>query len=159
MKRIKKCEMSEELPELTIHQYEGLKRPVMLHHSAISSHLPLKIVTRQVISSARVAENPNTPEFAGYTTNIERNEGYSPKPKTKDVYLPLVDMPPAEPTIILTNAAGQYYTIVINDQQLYRVAVNITWVYNDLLVTLIPRLGRMHTLINIYFCFINSYIF
>ena len=57
-------------------------------------------------------------------------------------------MPPAEPTTILTNAAGQHYTIVINDQKLYRVAVNITWVYNDLFVTLIPRLGGMHTLMN-----------
>ena len=111
----------------------------MLHDPAIFSQLPLKIVTRQVNYLARahdidfkffrdVAENPNTPEFAGYTTNIERNEGYSPKPKTKDVYFSLVDMPPAELTTILTNAAGQHYIIVINDQQLYTAAVNITWV-------------------------------
>ena len=51
-------------------------------------------MTRQIIYLAHahdidfkffrdVAENPNTPKFAGYTTNFERNEGYSPKPKKR----------------------------------------------------------------------------
>ena len=66
----------------------------MPHHAAISSSLPLKILTCQVISLPRahdidfkffrdVAENPNTPEFGEYNTDIARNEGYSPKPKKK----------------------------------------------------------------------------
>ena len=138
----------------------------MPHHAAISSPLPLKILTCQVISLARahntdfkffrdVAENPNTPEFGGYNTNIARNEGYSPKRKTKAVYLPLFDMPPAEPTTILTamieaQKLMQLVSIILFLQslQFYRVAVNITWVYNDHFVTLIPRIGRMHTLMN-----------
>lgn len=44
----------------------------------------------------------------------------------------------------LTNA----YTIFINDQQLYRVAVNKTWVYPDPFQIFIPRLCDMHTIMN-----------
>ena len=54
--------------------------------------------------------------------------------KTKAVYLPLVDMVPPDPTTMLTvmteaqkltNAAGQQYTIFTNDQQLYKVSINV----------------------------------
>ena len=40
------------------------------------------------------------------------------------------------------------YTIFANDQQLYRIAVNITWVYSDVFLKFIPRLGGMHTLMS-----------
>ena len=49
----------------------------------------------------------------------------------------------------LTNMTGQDYTIFTNDQQLYRVVVNITWVYPDRFQKFISRLGGMYTLINI----------
>ena len=61
----------------------------------------------------------------------------------------------AEPTTILTamidaqkhtDAAGQHYTIFTNHLQLYRVTVKITWVYNDLFVTLLLRIRGMYTL-------------
>ena len=96
-------------------------------------------------------------EYGGYNTRRARKQGQSIKAKTKAVYLPLIDMAPAEPTTMLTammeaqkltNATGQVYTIFTNDQQLYRVAVNITWVYNDLFLNFIPRLGGMHTLMS-----------
>ena len=70
------------------------------------------------------------------------------------MYLPLIDMAPAEPTIMLTvmveaqqltNSTGQVYTIFTNDQQLYRIVVHITWVYNELFLNFIPRLGGIHT--------------
>ena len=48
----------------------------------------------------------------------------------------------------LTNLTGQVYTIFTNDQQLYRVAVNITWWYPERFSNFIPRLGGMHTLMN-----------
>lgn len=66
-------------------------------------------------------------------------------------------MAPADPTTMLTamveaqeltNAIGQSYTIFTNDQQLYRIAVNISWVYSELLLNFIPRLGGMHTLMS-----------
>ena len=48
----------------------------------------------------------------------------------------------------LTNMTGQAYTIFTNDQPLYSVVVNITWVYPDRFQNFIPRLGGMHTLMN-----------
>ena len=38
----------------------------------------------------------------------------------------------------LTNKCGQSITIFNNDQQLYRVAVNATWVYPDLFTNFVP---------------------
>ena len=53
------------------------------------------------------------------------------------IYLPLIDMPPAEHDTILTSvlqvkrlseAAGQQFTVFTLDQQLYRYAVESQWV-------------------------------
>lgn len=104
-----------------------------------------------------VATTPNTPEFRGCNTRLTRSQGHSTRPQTKAVYFPLVDIPPAKPTTTLTamrkaqkltNAASQQYTIFKNDQKLYKVAVNITWVYNDLFISLIPHLGGMQNMMN-----------
>ena len=38
----------------------------------------------------------------------------------------------------LTNECGQEITIFTNDQQLYKVAVDVTWVYRDGFSLLIP---------------------
>ena len=66
-------------------------------------------------------------------------------------------MTPAEPDTMftamvesqrLTNLTGQVYTIFTNDQQLYRVVVNVTWAYPSQFQNFIPRLGGMHTLMN-----------
>ena len=43
---------------------------------------------------------------------------------------------------------GQAYTIFTNDQQLYRVVVNITWVYPYRCQNFILQLGGMHTLMS-----------
>ena len=48
----------------------------------------------------------------------------------------------------LTNSTGQIYTIYTNDQQLYCIVVDITWVYTKQFVNVIPRLGGMHTLMS-----------
>ena len=70
---------------------------------------------------------------------------------------PRLDITPAESDTMLTamvetqrltNMTGQAYTIFTNDQQLYRVVVNITWVCSDRFQNFIPRLGGMHTLMN-----------
>ena len=66
-------------------------------------------------------------------------------------------MAPAEPTTMLTvmveaqqltNSTGQVYAIFTNDQQLYRIVVHITWVYNELFLNFIPQLGGIHTLMS-----------
>lgn len=148
MKRLKKAEMSQELPDLPIIQYEGPKKPAMPDHAARCSPLPLKILAHQVISLKRAKDTDfqfmkdivtvqNTPEFGGYNTKLSRLQSHSVRPKTRSVYLPLVDMAPAEPSTMLTamveaqkltNAAGQQYTIFTNDQQLYRVPIRHRWI-------------------------------
>jgi hypothetical protein len=66
-------------------------------------------------------------------------------------------MSPADPDTILTamidaqettNSFGQEFTIFTNDQQLYKIAVDIKWVYNDRFLKFIPRLGGMHFLMS-----------
>ena len=169
IKRLNKTEMSQQVThEVPVHEYDGPKKPDMPTWAAVHSPLPLSILTSQVISAGRAREedlqflteivsNENTPEFGGYNTRRAREQGHSIKAKTNAVYLPLIDMAPAEPTTMLTamleaqrltNATGQVYTIFTNDQQLYRVAVNITWVYSDLFTHFVPRLGGMHTLMS-----------
>ena len=77
--------------------------------------------------------------------------------RTDAIYLPLIDMPPAEYDIILTSmlqvkqlseAAGQQFTVFTLDQQLYRYAVEIQWALPGLfpLSTFFVRLGGMHFL-------------
>ncbi len=65
-----------------------------------------------------------------------REEGVSLQQKTKAIYLPLIDMPPAEYDTVLTSMlqvkrlselAGQPFTVLTFDQQLYRYAVEIQW--------------------------------
>jgi len=48
----------------------------------------------------------------------------------------------------LTNKCGQEITVFTNDQQLYRVAVNVTWVYQQLFKNFVPRLRGMHFLMS-----------
>ena len=87
-----------------------------------------------------------TPEYHGYNT---KTQGHTVRPVTKGIYLPLVDMNPAEPDTMLTTMVefqrltkqtGQVYTIFTNDQQLYRIVVNVTWTYPAQFQNFIPRL-------------------
>ena len=79
------------------------------------------------------------------------------QPATAAVYTPLIDMTPADPDTMLTamveaqhltDQPSQTYTIFTSDLQLYRVVVDITWVYPDMLCSFIPRLGGMHLMMS-----------
>ena len=83
------------------------------------------------------------------------------QPKTKAVYLPLIDMTPSDPDTImtalheakrLTKERGQKNAIFTSDQQLYKVAVEVQWAYPREFSDVINRLGRMHTLT----CFVGA---
>jgi len=63
------------------------------------------------------------------------------------IYTSLIDMTPSDADTImsvmleaqrLTNKCGQEITVFTNDQQLYRVAVNVTWVYQQLFKNFVP---------------------
>ena len=169
IRRLRKEEISEELmPDVPVQRYRGPSKPEMPVSNSTRSPLPLKVMAAQIISLSRAQEidlaflkqiisDEATPEYHGYNTKISREQGHSIRPPTKVVYLPLLDMTPAEPDTMytamveaqrLTNQTGQVYTIFTNDQQLYRVVVHVTWVHPNRFMNFIPRLGGMHTLMN-----------
>lgn len=125
--------------------------------------LPLRVLAQQVVTVNRakcldfaflkqVTTDEDTPEFNGYNTARAREQGHGVQPATKAVYRPLIDMKPSDPDTMLTamveaqkltKSCVQKTTLFTNDQQLYRVAVDIKWVYQDRFLNLIPRLGGM----------------
>ena len=91
------------------------------------------------------------------TPNVTRDQGVSMQPKTKAVYLPLIDMTPSDPDTMmtalhkakrLTEERGQKYAIFTSDQQLYIVAVDVKWAYPNEFADVIIRLGGMHMLMS-----------
>ena len=86
-----------------------------------------------------------------------REEGQSLKPKIRAIYLPMIDMPPAEYYTILTStlhvkrmseSTGQQFMLFTLDQQLYRYAVEIQWDLPEVFPpsSFILRFGGMHML-------------
>ena len=73
------------------------------------------------------------------------------------MYTPLIDMMPSDPSTMmtamvkaqqLTNSYGQAVTVFTNDQQLYRVVVDILWNSPELFPDSYARLGGMHMLMS-----------
>ena len=167
--RLKKTDMTKEIDyQLDIVRYSGPKKPKIPPQLLKLRVPPLKILAHMVLSQQRANESDfafltdvimsnDCPEFNGYNTRLCREQGRSPELKTKAVYLPLIDMPPAHPDTImtamrkaqqLTEKIGQNFTVFTADQQLYRVAVEVQWAHPDLFPNLIPRLGGMHMLMS-----------
>ena len=85
---------------------------------------------------ADVQTSNECPEFNGYNAKLCREQGHVLKPKTKVLYLPLIDKPPADPSTIMkamlnakavTEGTGQEFIIFTADQQLYRIAIHVFW--------------------------------
>ena len=77
--------------------------------------------------------------------------------KTTIAYMPLIDMPPADPTTIKTamiqakkisSSNGQEFLVFTCDQQLYRVSLQVLWDDPILCKTIFVRLGGMHFLMS-----------
>ena len=173
IRRVTRQEMKLPAAEdIAVHRYRGPKKPEMPVQMAQRAVLPLRILAHQTVQLTRsrqmdfdflkrVTSEENVPEFAGYNVQLCRVQELSVQPATKAMYTPLIDMDPADPDTMLTameeaqrmtNECGQLVTIFTNDQQLYRVAVNITWVYPERFSQLIPSLGGMHTLMSFVGC-------
>jgi hypothetical protein len=80
----------------------------MSDQAAHRSVLPLKLLAHQTLAKARASETDmsfiqdvhrkdNCPEYNGYNTAISRNQGHTLQPKTRAVYLPLIDMKSSDP--------------------------------------------------------------
>ena len=76
----------------------------------------------------------NCPEYKGFNTKMCRDQRHYTKPKTKVVYLPLMNNSPSDPKTMMcsimkakriTSEAGQEYVVYTADQQLYRVALHL----------------------------------
>ena len=97
------------------------------------------------------------PEFHGYNTKPCREQGHLPQPKTKAVCLPLINMKPSDPDMTLTAMVrvqeltlqtGQTFSLLTCDQQLYRVAVHVSWDQPERFIGMYLRLGGMHALMS-----------
>ena len=108
-----------------------------------------------------IHKRPNCPEYNGYNTETIRKSGQRIKPKTRVAYMPLIDMPPAHHDTIITAmtnaqslsvAAGQQFTIMTADLQLYKIMTDVLWVYPDRFQEFYPRLGGMHLFMSFIGC-------
>ena len=149
-------------------RYQGPKIVLMPDNCSKKSVLPLKVLCSAILSERRAKEldiaflrdvtnNEDCPEYNGYNTMVTRQQGVSMQPKTKAVYLPLIDMTPSDPDTImtalqeakrLTKEQGQKTVIFTSDQQLYKVAIEVQWAYPREFSDVINRLGGMHTLMS-----------
>ena len=160
---------SSEVPyDVDIHRYQGLKQPEMPESHAIKAIPTLKLLAHQAIAVRRASEvnhsflqdilaKEDCPEFHGYSTKLCRKQGHLPQPKTKAIYLPLIDMKPSDPDTMLTamvrvqeltSQTGQTFSLLTCDQQLYRDAVHVSWDQPERFKDMYLRLGGMHTLIS-----------
>ena len=165
--RLKKCDLKDvELKEIPIHYYKVPKKPVMPDEIKCNV-LPLRVLAHQVVIVnakhkdltflKQMTANDNSLEYAGFNTRHVRESGASLKLKNKTMYTPLIDMKPSDPSTVmtamiearrLTNQAGQPDTIITADQQIYRVMIDISWVYKEEFRDFIFRLGGMHLLMS-----------
>ena len=114
IRRIGKEELSQEiLPDIPVQRHRGPSKPEMPYSASTKSPLPLKVLASQIISASRAEEidflflktvvtEVGTPEYHGFNTQNSREQGHTVRPATKAIYLPLVDMTPAEPDTMFT---------------------------------------------------------
>lgn len=140
---------------------ESSLTPDMIHHQDVSRNRAAEndfAFFQDVITGCVILDS--CPEFNGYNAKLCREHGHVVAPKTKIVYLPLIDKPPADAATMsamvkaqqISEAAGQIYTILTLDQQLYRVALNVRWENKARFHNFYLRLGGMHLLMSYCGC-------
>ena len=144
--------------------FKGSKKPPMQKSFSTIQVLPLKVLCEQEALSCRPKEDDfefikssliydKVTEYNSFSTQRSRDSGQSLKPKSKVVFIPLLDPTPSSPSTMLTKMAeaaiifreaGQFVTVFTADKQLYRVALDILWIYELQFVNFVPRIGGMH---------------
>ena len=158
--------------DVPVHRNNGPKRPDMPHIKATKSVLNLTVLTvwrrdNQVVAASRARARdfqflsqilgPNScPEWNGFNSHLNRDDGHTIIPAT-----PLIDMKPSDPDTMLTamvgeerlvKSTGQDIVVFTCDQQLYKIAVNITWANPERFQNFVLRLGGMHFIMNFIGC-------
>jgi hypothetical protein len=88
----------------------------MLDNAATKGVQSLKLLAQQTVSKRRANEvdlavfqdamqKPNCPEYNDYKTALTHIQGKTLQPKTKAIYLPLVDIVPFHPDTIMSAMA------------------------------------------------------
>ena len=151
-------------------QYAGMKKPPM-------PDMPGQTLSEEWSASEKVSINraneidfcffkdifsqADCPEFGGYNTKLCREQGHTLQPRTRVVYLPMINKTPAEPATMMaamlkakniTEKTGQRFVVFTADQQLYRVAVHILWENQTMFKNFYLRLGGMHLLMSYVGC-------
>ena len=146
--------------------YKGPKQPQMPEDDVLYCVPPLKLLAQQKVSLVQsqntdfkffhdMATQENTPEFSGYNEKQARDSGKTKAPGTSVMYSPMINRKPADPTTMLSSMVegqrqtaimGQEITVFTADQQLYKIMIDVTWVYHSLFTNFVPRLGGMHFL-------------
>lgn len=142
---------------MEISRYTGPQKPDPPADSVKVKVMPLRVLARMVLAGDRAAEK----DFSFLTDIVEKDDSpefnaQSLQPKTRAVYLLLIDLPPAKYDTMLTSMlqverltepTGQTFTLFTLDQQLYRIAVEIQWSLPELFPpSFIIQLGGMHLL-------------
>ena len=158
--------------EITVQRYKGPSNPPMPSEAARYELLPLSVLARAALSINRANDNDfhfmnlissgvGISEYNGYNTKIAREAGQGLRPATDITYLPPINMNPAEPDTVLTTMhlvksetekAGQEYTVFTNDQQLFKIATQVTWWSPDEWKVFFPLLGGIRTLMSFVGC-------
>ena len=146
LRRLSREELKNPISqEVEVQRYQGPKKPPMPEKETKREVLSLRVLAHQAVQLSRsrdpdfnfmkqIISDKQTPEFSGYNTELCREQGQASQPATRAIYTPLIDMDPADPDTMLTamteaeqltNQCGQDETIFTNDQQLYKVAVQI----------------------------------
>ena len=127
--------------------YKGLAKPKMPDMDTCYQVDSMQMLCQKVLRVSRpndcdlgflkgILNEESCPEYNGFNTALMRNAGVAKSPPTTVTYIPLVNTNPTDPDTILTSMykvrqlteeAGQKYTLFTNDQQLYRIAQQITW--------------------------------
>ena len=155
------------LGKVNVQHYHGSKKPDMPVQCGVQVPTLVFLASREISLDRAAFEDMSflrqvtgdspCPEYSGFNTKHARESGQQPGHKTGIVYTPFLDMVPAEPDTMktamveaqrLTLLTGQEWTIFTNDQQLYQVAVNITWVDQSMFSMFVPRLGGMHMMMS-----------
>jgi len=134
-----------ECPDLTRNEAVSVNRAMDLDYKFITDVIRL----------------PDCPEYNGYNSRICREQGHTEQAKTKVNFLPLIDSPPASPSTMMaavikakavTEKTGQTFVVFTADQQLYKVAVHLSWENPAIFSNVYLRLGGMHLLMSYVGC-------
>ena len=100
-------------------------------------------------------------EYGGYLTKCARESNKNVIPATRKIYMPLLKMPPADPTTVLTciknimsllEIKSDDFLIMVADQQIYAILCTVKWNYPELCSNLLPNLGGFPWKMNVIGC-------